>query len=64
MKDAFTDWYADCVAQAVHAHGEDANAAVAALKPDLQLSTLKPLHTRPPVVNFEDLPCSTSSCQL
>ena len=45
-KDAFTDWYADKVAQAIKEHGDDISAAVASVQPDLRLSVIKPLHAR------------------
>jgi hypothetical protein len=34
------------IKEAVQAHGDDADSAVASLRPDLRLSTLKPLHAR------------------
>ena len=46
LKEAFTDWYAQRVADAIRGHDDDFEAAVTSLQPDLRLFILKPLHAR------------------
>jgi hypothetical protein len=46
LKNSFTNWYGDCVAEAIKEFDDDVESAVAALRPDLRLSTLKPIHAR------------------
>ena len=43
LKEQFTKWYAGCVCEAIKANPGDMRA-IDAIKPDLRLSTMKPLH--------------------
>ena len=44
LKEQFTKWYVDRVCEAIKANPGDMRAAVDAVKPDMRLSTMKPLH--------------------
>ena len=44
LKDQFMDWYAGQVSEAMKHHPDHIYAAVAAVRPDLRLSVIKPLH--------------------
>ena len=44
LRNAFTDWYAGKVAEAIKKHDNDITPAVADVQPDLRMSVVKPLH--------------------
>ena len=46
LSDCFTKWYSGSVSKALKEHDNDIEKAVEAVRPDLRLSVVKPLHAR------------------